>query len=162
MNCDQAERQIFAERDGAPGPEELAALASHVAQCPACRRTRVDLAAAIADWQLTSAATGVPDAEREWQAVRRRMRSESSPAGDRGVGRKSNLIPWLAVPLAAAAAGAIMVFVTPPSPRSPAPAAAIAASSATATANDASTVVFVDEKSGWLVVWASAAGPKQI
>jgi hypothetical protein len=90
------------------------------------------------------------------------MRSEASPAGDRGVGRKSNLIPWLAVPLAAAAAGAIMIFVTPPWPRSPAPAAAVAAASATATANDASTVVFVDEKSGWLVVWASAVGPKQI
>lgn len=162
MNCHEAERQIFAERDGGLGLEEIAALADHVAQCPACRRMRTDLAVAIDDWRSKSAAATVPNAELEWQKLRRLKRNDTGPAGVHAARRGRNLLTWLAVPIAAAAMVTIAFFVIPPLPRPTAPTAAIAESGATGAADDASTVVFVDEKSGWLVVWASAAHPKQI
>ena len=161
MNCREAERQIFAERDGVLAPDQRVALATHVTHCAACRRKRDNLAAAIEAWRVTTHTAAVPDADREWQAIRRRRRSEIHPVLERTGGRRRNVIPWLAVPFAAAAAVAIALFVTPPSPPSPVPTAAIAESAAP-PAEDASTVVFVDEKSGWLVVWASAGGTKQI
>lgn len=103
----------------------------------------------------------MPDADREWQAVRRRQHGDASRFLSRTGERRHNMIPWLAVPFAAAAALAFTFFVAPESARPPAP-ATTATELAASPAGDASTVVYLDEKSGWLVVWASAAGPKHI
>jgi hypothetical protein len=161
MNCHEAEQQIFEERDGALGADEVAALSAHVAHCATCRQTRDNLAAAMESWRVNTGTAAVPDADREWQAVRRRKRNGVDLNPKRAETRRHNVIPWLAVPLAAAAAIAFSFFASPDSPRTPAPAPATADLAAPPT-GDASTVVFVDEKSGWLVVWASAASPKHI
>jgi hypothetical protein len=73
---------------------------------------------------------------------------------------------WLTLPLGGAAAAAIAVFVSLP-PEKPQPPVAVSptptarAEFVEAPGNNASTMVFVDDKSGWLIVWASDAVPKQ-
>ncbi|WP_414660410.1 zf-HC2 domain-containing protein [Horticoccus sp. 23ND18S-11] len=162
MNCREAQNRIFAERDGTLEANERAALDGHLAQCDACRKVRAGLAAAITSWQNEATAAQVPDAEREWHAVRRRIRHESAPAARRP------LFTWLVLPLGVAAAAAVAFTLFVPStvptvvPAPIANATQVARVDAVeAPGNNASTMVFVDEKSGWLIVWASDAAPKR-
>jgi hypothetical protein len=161
MNCREAQAQVFAERDGALDPLQRAALDSHVAECATCRRIRDDLAAVFMTWRVEVEKVPVPEAEREWHAVRRRIRGGVEAGAERTSQPRRNLVPWLAVPLGAAAAAAVALFVTPQTPtaiRTSPPAAQVArADSVEAPGNNASTMVFVDDKSGWLIVWASDA-----
>jgi anti-sigma factor RsiW len=157
MNCREAEHQIFAERDGALDPQKRAALSDHVSHCPACRRINDVLAAAIGIWKSQAAAVRAPEAERAWHDLRRRIRSEAAPATNRWPSWRA----WVGAPLAAAAAVAAAIainpewrelIVTPGAVHSIAQAEYVEVPSATA-----STFVFVDDKSGWLVVLASDA-----
>lgn len=161
MNCREAQSRIFAERDGALDGNEHAALDGHLAECDACRKVRDGLAAAVTAWRNDATAVQVPDAEREWHAVRRRIRSESAPTARRP------LFTWLVLPLGVAAAAAVAFTLFVPStvptvvPAPIADATQVARVDAVeAPGNNASTMVFVDEKSGWLIVWASDAAPK--
>src|SRR3954463_16252637 len=114
MNCREAQDQVFAERDGALESTQRAALDSHVAQCATCRRIRDDLAAAFVMWRFEVEKSKVPDAEREWYAVRRRIRGGVEAGTQSGTARsRRNLVPWLALPLGAAAAAAVAFFVVP-------------------------------------------------
>src|ERR1044072_1311092 len=113
MNCREAHNQILAERDGALGNPERAALISHVEQCGACRRGREDLPAALSLWQTTAQAVVVPDAEREWHAVRRKIRGGVEAGEVRLTPRRPGLLTWLAVPVAAAAALAFALYMSP-------------------------------------------------
>ncbi|MDO8540394.1 MAG: zf-HC2 domain-containing protein [Opitutaceae bacterium] len=160
MNCHEAERQIFAERDGALGTDQRAALAQHVAGCATCRRTRDGLEAAIALWRSESQAAPVPDSERAWQDLRRELRQARAPATNR------HWLAWVGAPLAAAAAIAVAFYVNTPRADSGAPVHRASREVARAEYvevpnRNASTVVFVDEKSGWLVVMASD-GPARL
>src|SRR4051812_16159644 len=114
MNCRDAERQIFAERDGALGSTQRAALAEHVAQCATCRQTQKVLAAAIGSWRISTQAARMPDPSREWEALRRDLRG-GIPAVARPAGRR-NLVPWLALPVGAAAALAVVLMTNQPAP----------------------------------------------
>jgi hypothetical protein len=164
MNCREVQPQIFAERDGTLDKNLRAALDGHLAQCDACRRIRDNLTAALAAWRTEVANVVVPDAEREWHAVRRRIRGGAEAGAERSSRPRRNLFTRLAVPLGAAAAIAVTLFVvTQESSVAPssAPANVARANSGDVPADDATTMVFVDDKSGWLFVWASDATPKQ-
>lgn len=160
MNCREAEHQIFAERDGALDSHQRAALGAHVAQCATCRQMRDGLAHAIESWRVSTEAVRTPDADLEWLNLRREIR--------RGAGAKpastarSPWATWVALPAAAAAALAVVLAVrhgnrgaTPEATK------AVARAHVEASVENASPVVFVDDKSGWVFVWATN-DPKHI
>lgn len=101
--------------------------------------------AVINSWQEETAQVSVPDATAAWASIRaRRHRPAES------VRRRTPPLFWLALPLAAAAA--LAVIFQPSS----APAPDLARAEFVEAGNaDASTMVYVDKESGWLVVWAS-------
>ena len=159
MNCQEAQDQIFAERDSAPDTTARAALEGHVAHCADCRRIRDDLTAVFVTWRNDAAKVVVPDAEREWHAVRRRIRGGAAAGEQVATSRaRRNIFGWLAVPLGAAAACAI-AFVAlrqDPAPKSHHGRPQIAqADYVEAPGNNASIVISVDDKSGWVFVVAS-------
>lgn len=165
MNCHDIESLILAERDGALTKDQLAALSDHVAACPGCRKLRADLASALASYKAGVSSVATPDADEAWRALQSRLHQ---PA------RKRPLAPviWFGTPLAAAAAVAFAFIVS--RPPTPAPAAGLALTppplydpSVIAGADfveagdpNASTMVYVDKESGWLVVWATDAETK--
>lgn len=159
MNCRDIEPLLLAERDGVLTTKQHAELATHVAGCPACRRERLIYGDAVTFLKTDAANVAVPDADKEWRAIRARLHGESAKPA-----KKRPLAPviWFSAPLAAAAALAVAFFVT----RSPAPQAPSLTSQAPATEvaradfveagdSNASTMVYVDKDSGWLVVWAT-------
>lgn len=161
MNCREAQHQIFAERDGASAPADRAALESHVAHCAGCRRIRDDLTAALTTWRAEAANVSVPDIEREWHAIRRRIRG-GVVAGAETVTSRSHArqLAWFTIPLATAAACALALIAwredTPAA--SALPVTQIArADYVEAPGRNASIVISVDDKSGWLFVVASDA-----
>jgi len=152
MNCRQAERQILIERDGALPEGQRAALVAHTAACKQCHEMRSLLATALESLQRDSAEIRVPDADLEWHKVRREIRNSD------GKERRS-LFTWVAIPMAAAAALAVGVYMMPSHPNGTAietgPIATRASSASVTSGNaDASTVVFVDDNSGWTFVVA--------
>src|SRR6187549_3483366 len=115
MNCREAQNQIFAERDGALAETERAALVAHVAQCSDCRRIREDLVVAVDFWRAEAAKVTVPDVEREWHAVRRKIRGGVEAGEVRLTPRRPGLLTWITVPLAAVGALALAFFISLPS-----------------------------------------------
>lgn len=156
MNCRQAQRQIFATRDGVIAETDRRALAEHLAGCAVCQQVDAGFTAAIQAWRADSSQVRVPDPQREWQRLSHTMaRGERSPA-------RRHLTGWLALPLAAAAAVAVGVFVTPNEPdREGGSRGTAVAGKAEAAAID-STVVYVDEKSGWTFVWTTDSSKSHI
>lgn len=150
MNCHSAQRLLSAERDGALATGECAGLAAHVAGCAACRQFQARLAEAKEGLKAAAGRSAVPDEERAWQDIRRELR-----AGRPGGGRAWwGPLRW-AVPLGAAAAlAALVAFVPRGEEASAMP--AVARAEFVEVSGNASSVVYVDDKSGWLVVWASA------
>jgi anti-sigma factor RsiW len=168
MNCRDNESLILAERDGALTNTQLAVLSDHVAACPACRQLRANLMATLDTYKTGVAGVTAPDANEAWRDLQTHL---NQPA------KKRPLAPviWFAAPLAAAAALAVSFFVTRPnlpSPSVPTPATqnvaaarlpiplhdpSVIAGADFVEAGDpnASTVVYVDDESGWLVVWAT-------
>jgi hypothetical protein len=166
MNCREAQSQLFAERDGALATTQRVALDSHLAQCGDCQRARENLSAALTTWRTAVSLARVPDVEREWHAVRRQIRGGAEAGAGRNPRSRRSLFTWLAVPLGAAAAVALALFVSPqifPTVPSGAQSTAhvVGANSVDIASHTATTVVFVDDKSGWLFVWASDPTPKQ-
>lgn len=157
MDCREAQQRIFAERDGALDNSQRAALVAHTTHCASCREMRDRLATAIDSWRTSTRGVSVPDAELEWQKIRREIRGGAS-ATVRGV-----RLGWFALPVAAAAAIAVTFFVNPAGDGSPAPKErTVARAHVEASVENASPVVFVDDKSGWVFVWAATDEPKRI
>lgn len=155
MHCSAAHHLLFHERDRALAATEEAALARHLTACPACRELRQQLASAAGEWRDATLHAAVPDAADEWRALAPRLHGarERRPARRRGAP-----LLWLGVPLAAAAAWALGILVRPPLAPPPSAAPAVARAEFVEAGNaDATTVVYVDDESGWLVVWASEA-----
>lgn len=159
MNCRDIEPLLLAERDGVLTSKQHAELAEHVAGCPACRRARLNYGDAVTFLKTDAANVAVPDADKEWRAIRAQIQDGAAKPG-----RKSPLAPviWFTAPFAAAAALAFAFFVTrSPIPQTPdlipqAPATEVArADFVEAGDANASTMVYVDKDSGWLVVWAT-------
>lgn len=156
MNCRQAQDHLFADR-GALENDQRDALDAHVATCPACRRINENLTAALTDWRRAAELAPVPDSEREWHAVRRKIRggAEAGTTGTIAPARR-RFLPWLAVPFGAAAAIATALYVAsdPSQASDGATHSHIARADSVEAPGAAQTMVYVDEKSGWLVVYA--------
>lgn len=150
MKCTEIEPLLLAERDGALSDGQRAALTRHIAICPACGQTQRELAQVLDSWKADVAQVKVPDTDKAWASLRPRLRGEKSAPRP-----KLARMIWLSAPLAAAATIAFTFFSgTQPNAISPAnPAVARAELLDTGNAN-ASTMVYVDKESGWLVVWA--------
>jgi hypothetical protein len=179
MTCRDVSSLLYAERDGVLTPGQHADLDRHAASCVQCQQLRADLAAAAAGWRAQVANVTPPDADAEWRKVQAMLHNPSAQPK-----RKLAPIIWLSAPLAAAAAIAIAFFVDPaprapspavartvaavstPPPPPPPPVAEIAAADAAhadyveAGNANASTMVYVDKDSGWLVVWAADSDAK--
>ena len=176
MNCRHAQNELLAARDTPSGAASSSALTEHLQGCPDCQALQQQLAAATTAWRETEAQVIVPDAQQEWHAVRRRLRQNESAGTTTAWWRRT--LQYTA-PLAAAAAVALVVWtgrqdpaatplVTPNATIEVAqtedPWAEFADHFAYAanveyveTENDeASPFVYVDDESGWLIVWASA------
>lgn len=149
---------LLAERDGVLTENQHAELAGHVAECPRCRQFRAALVDSALYLKADAANVPVPDVEAEWQTLQAKLNPE--PLHDtaaRGADtKKRRLAPviWFGAPLAAAAAVAIAFLSSAPN-ASDAPMQVAQASYVEAGDTTASTMVYVDKESGWLVVWAS-------
>ena len=158
MKCHDVERLGFDAQERNLGDVQRADLAEHLLACDACRQSSERIRAALDAWRSTTANTPLPDVSREWQAVRRRRLSTTDTDAIASRPQRSPFLAWLAIPVAAAAAIAIAMFIIPQGPpASPADGArdALARAQPAVDSATAPTVVFVDEKSGWLVVWAT-------
>ena len=149
MNCRDVESLLLAEMDGVLTNDQHAALASHVAECPACRQMRSALVLGLDGLRAEAATVAVPNAEDEWQALRTRLHAVVAKPTEK---RKLAPVIWLGTPLAAVAAIAIAFFVEVPVPPSPEIARADFVET---TDTNTATMVYVDKESGWLVVWAA-------
>ncbi|MEO5958062.1 MAG: zf-HC2 domain-containing protein [Opitutaceae bacterium] len=153
MNCREATPQIFAERDGALDETQRAALAEHLTQCTGCQKMRDSFATAVDALRHSTEQVRVPDAELEWQKLRREIRGGAGSTAAASTRRMA----WFGLPLAAAAAAAVALFMnTGPTNQTGATdqqRTAIAKGADPAGASP-STVVFVDDKSGYVFVWA--------
>ncbi len=148
MNCREAQTQLFAARDGALENSQRAALASHLGECAACRRLQENFALTVETWRVATHESRVPDAELEWQKLRREIRGGAGSAA----AAKRSRAAWFALPLAAAAAVAVGLFVNQGADSSTEPAPMVARAK---PADNASTVIFTDAKSGWTFVVAA-------
>ena len=171
MNCRDIEPLLLAERDGVLTTGQHAALAGHVAVCPACRQLRADLTEATLFLKTDAANVAVPDADTEWRELRAQLHTDAAKPA-----KKRPLAPviWFGAPLAAAAAIAFVFFTGRPQPVAPVtamPATAPAAPEEPLVAlasvdhigaddTPTSTMVYVDKDSGWLVVWTTETDPK--
>lgn len=156
--CREIEPLLLSEPDGTLDATGLTQLEAHAAECPDCRRQRALLSAAAASLRQTAAAVSVPSAREEWLTLRDRLRAER---GDRPATGKTAARPWLywgvrTAALGAAAAIACIAYLRQPLP-APAPAgSALARAEFVRADNAASTLVYVDQESGWLIVWADS------
>ena len=155
MNCRDIESLILAERDGVLTSGQHAALSAHVAACPVCQHLRANLGEAAAFLKTDAANVAVPDADKEWRAIRAQLHGEPvKPA------RRRPLAPviWFSAPFAAAAALIIGFLLS--RPEAPQSMPAQAAKHADASDTSVSTIAYVDKDSGWLVVWSTDGAPK--
>ena len=156
MTCAEVQRRICSEGSRTENPDP--GFASHLRTCAACRNMAQQFAGALDAWRAEAAAVVVPDVEREWLAVRRRLRN-----GERPTGEPPRRLAWYALPVGAAAA-LVAAFLVVRSVPGGGPAAAESGSRPVARADSvevpggSSPLVYVDDRSGWLIVWASEAG----
>lgn len=158
MNCRDSESLIASERDGELTKNQLTALSEHVAACPACSQLRTHLRIALDTLQSDVTTVTVPDAGEAWRDLQSKLHGTKAKSP-----RKNPLAPiiWFSAPLAAAAAIALIFFLNPaPAPQTDAPLATARADYVEAGDVNASTMVYVDKDSGWLVVWATDVDSK--
>lgn len=163
MNCHSAQPLLSAERDGALPPQERAGLEAHVAGCAECQRFQGAVAKAGEGLRVAAARVKVPDEERAWQDIHREIRA-GRPAAAKAWW---NLGRWT-LPVGAAAAALAVVAVMAPNwmaddaaqvvQVAQADRAQVARAEFVDVGNEASSMVYVDDKSGWLVVWATPTG----
>ena len=158
MNCRDIETLLLAERDGVLASTQQTALEQHVAACPACRQMRADLSAAMSALRSDAVNVSVPDVDAEWH----RLQPQLNPVAPARREKTRPLAPviWFGVPLAAAAAVTFAFFGQSHAPQvqdpKPEPVVELASADYVEAGNaDASTMVYVDKESGWLVVWAA-------
>ena len=157
MNCRDIEPLLSAQRDGVLTDDQHAALDRHLEVCPACQQLRTRIEHAMAVFRSETANVAVPDADEEWQRLQSRLGGRST-AGKKQ--RQLAPVLWIGTSLAAAAAIAFAFIssrpVANPAVEPQAPASEIAQAEYVEPGDaNASTMVYVDKDSGWLVVWAT-------
>lgn len=148
---------LLAEPDGTLDAAGLARLEAHVATCPACRQQRAALAAARQVLLRPVPADRVPDAALAWRELRPQLRGDRTATAADGTPRRPFRWWSLTAPLATAAVFAFALITTRPdtTPSSTQAVPEVARADYVQAAPDASTLVYVDQSSGWLIVWAS-------
>ena len=149
MNCRSAQKWLSATQDGALADFERAGLAAHAAECSECRQFQSLLGEAQQHLQALATQVALPDEERAWRDIRSEIRA-TRPVALRAWW---NLGRW-ALPVGAAAALAAVVVIGPSWMDGDGP-QTVARAEFVEVPADASSVVYVDDNSGWLVVWAS-------
>jgi anti-sigma factor RsiW len=159
VNCSDIELLLSAERDGMLPPRQRSALEKHIASCATCAKSRADISQAMNAFKREVAAVSVPDPDEEWQKLRANLTEGGVRQREK---RRLAPILWFATPLAAAAAVAFAFFNSSSTPPSNSNSVTMTAAGEMAQAEyvepgnaKASTIVYVDKDSGWLVVWAS-------
>lgn len=158
MNCRQSQHLLSLDRDDRLPAERRPALDAHLAGCPDCRRHRDALAAALDSLRTGDARIQTPDAKAEWLLLSAKLEAPSrQPRRDINRG-------WLKALTAGGAFAALaLVFAlnrpaaTPTGPQlvqAPAHAEFVELGDPEAT-----TIVYVDQDSGWLIVWAEGGDP---
>ena len=184
MTCHDNESLILTERDGALTKEQSAALSDHVAACPACQRFRGDLAAALTTFKTDIARVPVPDADEAWRDLQSRLhapakRTKKNPlapliwfgaplAAAAAIALMLFTTPAPTSLPATVPAAKVAVSAVPAPPPPPTMYAAMTIPGSEDSLDDtaradfveagdanASTMVYVDKDSGWLVVWAT-------
>lgn len=150
MNCNESERLISAQRDGTLTESQRSVLEAHVVSCSRCQQFRARLSDAADAWESSSRSVEIPDVDREWLAIRRRIRN----SGESAAASPARGWRWLGLPIGAAAALFMAVLFWTGSERKDEAVAFAAAEYVEIVDESASVVVFVDEESGWLVVWS--------
>lgn len=157
MNCRDIGPLLSAERDGVLTNEQRAALVQHVAACPSCQQAREEFVHAMDAFRADAMNVRVPDVDEEWLRLRTQIAANPNKKHP-----KTKLAPiiWIGGSLAAAAAVAFAFVSVRPQVKTPAVAVALAPEVAQAEYVEpgdakASTMVYVDKDSGWLVVWAT-------
>ncbi len=149
MNCRQAIPLLSAARDGTLPPGQRAGLERHVAECAACRQFQSELAAAMDELQADAARITVPDAAEEWRLLRARLDAPAQRS------RRLAPVAWFTLPLAAAAAVALGLFVGRPAAPELDGGEMAHADFVEVTDPNATPIVYSDNESGVLVVWAA-------
>lgn len=155
MNCRTIQEQLMRATDRETASIQPSAIDAHVRTCASCQQFVASLETASAAIQADADAATVPTADAMWASVRSRLnetgKAEKQP-------RKVAPIIWIAAPLAAAAALAFAIFPGKPLAPQQVAAASVPQSSQVnyveTTDPNATTMVYVDKQSGWLVVWA--------
>ena len=152
MQCPECTRLILSEGGMPAAPGWQDEVAAHVAACPDCRRLQEDLAGMRETWKTDTAQVSIPDESIAWDELRPLL---SQPT--RRTKRRLAPLFWISAPLAAAAALAF-VLLNPAAPTTSESTMAVHADYVEAGNPAASTMVYVDKDSGWLVVWAADSG----
>ena len=147
---------LIAELDGALAPAELARVEAHVAGCALCRRQRALLAATPVALREATAAIPTPDADREWARLSQRIRETDASRPGAALVRRTATWVWSAT--AAAVVIAIGLFNLPTGPTG---SLASARADYVQAEGTTSTLVYVDQESGWLIVWADSASANE-
>lgn len=174
MNRRDAESLIFAARDAELSAADAARLEQYLAEHPNDRKLAADYETVVQAWRQADQQVAVPNPTTEWHAIRRRIRNSDTKTSASGGGLPSwSRLLRFATPLAAAAA---LVIALLPDPETSAPATIsgptsiaqvdwsdfeehfVLAAHAEYVETDnveSSPFVYLDEESGWLIVWAS-------
>lgn len=155
MNCRKAQQLISVERDRALSSDERGYLEGHLTQCPSCRAEQITLSAALSDWRESTKAAAVPNVDRAWLDIRRAHR-QSTPAASR---TPAGLLRWVLPVSGVAALAVVGGLILPRSSSSTVQAVQveqrqIARADFVEVPSNASSLVYVDDQSGWLVVWS--------
>lgn len=156
MNCHKSHQLLSAERDGFLTADQQISLETHLKDCSRCRKVRPLVAASVESWRDSTASIQMPDVDRAWQDIRRAKRTEGSANSRHYAGA----LRWIA-PLGIAAGLAVIASVTPRWQNHAQ--AALVAQQEKAHADyvdvpsDASSMVYVDDQSGWLVIWSDGS-----
>lgn len=154
MNCRAIEPLLLTERDGVLTTDQRASLDRHVATCLACQPLRARVSQAMSAFQADAASIVIPDIEEEWRTLRAQLHGASAKPV-----KKRPLAPviWFSASLAAAAALTLAYLGLQPTNLPTVTPIMETAGADYVEAGDASasTMVYVDKDSGWLVVWAT-------
>ena len=167
MNCRRAEIALSRQLDGDLSPREQLWLESHLAACPACRRTAAEWAG-IRSALREAGPSETPDPARAWQSIRRSIHQSGSlrrPPLLRRWWRPPLLRRWWRTPLpwaglAAATILALVVLIRPGGPGSVPTDNRPPVEFVETGLGGAATVVYIDDESGWSIVWVAEPLPE--
>ncbi len=158
MNCREAENLISAKIDGELDQDSMAPLDRHLEECSPCRMTLEQwsgLRKQLADRDAEE--LPMPEIDSEWQIVQSRLDTREQPR-PRAV-FLSFPLPWISAVAALIMVGIGLTFVRPnPLDREIVQHMAENVEYVETDIVGATPVVFVDDESGWTVVWVVESG----